>query len=188
LTFKHSRAVICATNESKQQKESDNKLVQSDCANIPKQPPQAYNDRNKSSNCQFLLSRKRFDLQAPSSWSQFSISNRLALAIPSTDKGYSKCTMYAVNFTEKRLQGIVEADPSWPVQSCSFGWEYNYTEIPYSTIATEVSFSTVFALTCLLIFASTERLGVRERLLANACAINLLPRSNRGWPSVRLDR
>lgn len=46
--------------------------------------------------------------------------------------------MYAVNFTEVLLSGIVEADPSWPVQACKYGWEYNFTEIPYSTAATDV--------------------------------------------------
>lgn len=46
--------------------------------------------------------------------------------------------MYAVNFTEMLAKGIIKADPSWPKQSCKNGWEYNFTEIPYSTIATEV--------------------------------------------------
>lgn len=45
--------------------------------------------------------------------------------------------MYAVNFTEKLAEGIVKGDPSWPRQPCKNGWEYNFTEIPYSTIATE---------------------------------------------------
>lgn len=46
--------------------------------------------------------------------------------------------MYAVNFTEMILNGVVKPDLSWPVQSCKYGWEYNFTEIPYSTIATEL--------------------------------------------------
>jgi hypothetical protein len=52
---------------------------------------------------------------------------------------YSKCSMYAVNFTDMLRNGIEKADPSWPVQSCQNGWEYNFTEIPYSTVATDVS-------------------------------------------------
>lgn len=47
--------------------------------------------------------------------------------------------MYAVNYEELLLNGIEEADSSWPVQSCQHGWEYNFTEIPYSTVATDVS-------------------------------------------------
>lgn len=48
--------------------------------------------------------------------------------------------MYAVNFTEMLANNIVKSDPSWPTQPCKHGWEYNFTEIPYSTIATEVRF------------------------------------------------
>lgn len=63
------------------------------------------------------------------------------------DDGYSKCSMYAVNFTElfatAEANGTAEllADPSWPMQPCVYGWEYDREEIPYSTIATEVSFA-----------------------------------------------
>ena len=46
--------------------------------------------------------------------------------------------MYAVNFTEMLAEGIVKANKSWPIQACKQGWEYNFTEIPYSTIATEL--------------------------------------------------
>lgn len=46
--------------------------------------------------------------------------------------------MYAVNFTELLSNGTVESDPSWPLQSCKNGWEYNFTDIPYSTVATEL--------------------------------------------------
>jgi hypothetical protein len=50
--------------------------------------------------------------------------------------------MYAVNFTEILLRGGVNESEKakWPIKPCSNGWEYNFTEIPYSTIATEVSF------------------------------------------------
>lgn len=52
--------------------------------------------------------------------------------------GYSKCSMYAVNFTYIRTLGIVKANSSWPQKSCTHGWEYDFTEIPYTTVATEV--------------------------------------------------
>jgi hypothetical protein len=64
---------------------------------------------------------------------------RRALAIPYDENGgYSKCTMYAVNFTQMHLIGKKQAEPDWPIQACAHGWEYNFTEIPYSTVATEV--------------------------------------------------
>lgn len=54
--------------------------------------------------------------------------------------GRSKCTMYAVNFTElMETNDMLMVDMSWPIQPCIHGWEYDRTEVPYSTIATEVS-------------------------------------------------
>ncbi|XP_017777599.1 PREDICTED: organic cation transporter protein-like [Nicrophorus vespilloides] len=64
----------------------------------------------------------------------FTTEERLNLAIP---KG-EKCRMYAVNYTEILQQGVVKPDPSWPTVACRNGWEYNYTDIPYKTIASEL--------------------------------------------------
>ncbi|KFB49337.1 AGAP006609-PA-like protein [Anopheles sinensis] len=50
---------------------------------------------------------------------------------------YSKCTMYAVNFTEVLANNIRTPDPSWPTQPCRNGWEYNFTDVPYQTAATD---------------------------------------------------
>jgi hypothetical protein len=50
--------------------------------------------------------------------------------------------MYAVNFTEMWDKRITEGDSSWPITDCMHGWEFNYTDIPYSTIASEVRDST----------------------------------------------
>ncbi|KAL9692215.1 hypothetical protein quinque_000008, partial [Culex quinquefasciatus] len=47
--------------------------------------------------------------------------------------------MYAVNFTEVLANNIRKADPSWPTQPCRSGWEYNFTDVPYRTAATDVS-------------------------------------------------
>ncbi|CRK95636.1 CLUMA_CG009094, isoform A [Clunio marinus] len=66
------------------------------------------------------------------------VEQRLALAIPRDKDGYVKCSMYAVNYTEILQKGIIKSDSSWPTQRCKYGWEYNFTEIPYSTIATEL--------------------------------------------------
>lgn len=76
-----------------------------------------------------------------------SVEERRALAIPvqyehgsEFDDGtasYSKCSMYAVNYTEVLANNIRKADPSWPTQSCKNGWEYNFTDVPYRTAATD---------------------------------------------------
>lgn len=60
------------------------------------------------------------------------------MAIPVDKDGYSKCTMYDVNYTEIILNGIRDADPSWPTRGCSHGWEFDFSDIPYETVATEV--------------------------------------------------
>lgn len=46
--------------------------------------------------------------------------------------------MYDVNYTEILSKNVHEADASWPIQSCKFGYEFDHSEIPYTTIATEV--------------------------------------------------
>nr|XP_029729164.1 organic cation transporter protein [Aedes albopictus] len=76
-----------------------------------------------------------------------SVEERRALAIPiqyehgtEFDDGiasYSKCSMYAVNYTEVLANNIRKADPTWPIQSCKNGWEYNFTDVPYRTAATD---------------------------------------------------
>lgn len=74
---------------------------------------------------------------------------RIALAIPPAITSgiseesitpYSRCSVYAVNFTELLEQGITTADPLWPIEKCQHGWEFNYTEIPYPSIAAEVNY------------------------------------------------
>lgn len=63
---------------------------------------------------------------------------RLSLAIPKTDGVYDKCSMYSMNFTDILERGIRNADVSWEKTTCKNGWEYNYTDIPYITISSEV--------------------------------------------------
>ncbi|XP_037723071.1 organic cation transporter protein [Drosophila subpulchrella] len=65
------------------------------------------------------------------------VEARLALSIPMTKGEYNNCYMYDVNYTEILAQGKVMADPKWPQVKCRHGWSYNFTEIPYSTVATE---------------------------------------------------
>lgn len=61
----------------------------------------------------------------------------MELAIPNTSSGRSKCSMYAVNFTDI-LQSGFGPNEDWPIKPCSHGWEYSLIDIPYATIATEV--------------------------------------------------
>ncbi|XP_032671207.1 organic cation transporter protein-like isoform X1 [Odontomachus brunneus] len=65
-------------------------------------------------------------------------AERIALAIPPGEDGRSRCTMYDVNYTELLLSGIREANLSWPTKGCTHGWEFNFTDIPYETVATEL--------------------------------------------------
>lgn len=65
---------------------------------------------------------------------------RVALAIPNTENGRSKCSMYAVDFTEVLRNGVINQE-NWPEKPCSHGWEYNKTEIPYETISTKVGWN-----------------------------------------------
>ncbi|XP_069680629.1 organic cation transporter protein [Periplaneta americana] len=66
---------------------------------------------------------------------------RLQLAIPPAKEGpvkHDRCSMYAVNLTEMWENGVTLGDPSWPVIPCRNGYEFNYSDIPYSTIASEL--------------------------------------------------
>lgn len=62
---------------------------------------------------------------------------RLALSIPVIDGEYSNCLMYNVNYTEQLANGVQQANPEWPTTSCRNGWSYNFTEIPYASIAAQ---------------------------------------------------
>lgn len=62
----------------------------------------------------------------------------MKLSIPLIDGEYSKCTMYAVNYTQLLIDNIRDPDPTWETQSCVNGYVFDRSEITYSTIATEV--------------------------------------------------
>lgn len=53
---------------------------------------------------------------------------------------FSRCHMYAVNFTEVMMSGIKTPDSTWPIKKCDNGWSFNYTGVPYASIAAEVYF------------------------------------------------
>ncbi|XP_054258921.1 organic cation transporter protein isoform X2 [Macrosteles quadrilineatus] len=56
-----------------------------------------------------------------------------------TEGSYEQCVVYDVDWTRVLSQGILQANVSWPTKACDHGWIYNSTEIPYSTIATELN-------------------------------------------------
>ncbi|KAK3925105.1 Organic cation transporter protein [Frankliniella fusca] len=63
---------------------------------------------------------------------------RLSLGVPREGAGFARCLQYDVNFTQLLLEGVREADPSWPTVPCRRGWEFNHTEVPYDSIAAEL--------------------------------------------------
>ncbi|XP_015127579.1 organic cation transporter protein isoform X1 [Diachasma alloeum] len=74
-------------------------------------------------------------------------SEKIALSIPLANAvemqtegatAFSRCQMYDVNFTEVMLSGIKVPDLSWGVKPCSNGWSFNFTAIPYASIAAEL--------------------------------------------------
>lgn len=69
----------------------------------------------------------------------FVVDCRIALSVPIEDDGeFSRCHVYDVNFTAVLEAGQRIANNSWPVKKCDHGWTYDFKEIPYSTISTEV--------------------------------------------------
>lgn len=67
------------------------------------------------------------------------IEERLALAIPVGSDGYEKCRMYDVNFTELVKNGVKEAGSTWNTVACKYGWEYDFSEVPYASISAELN-------------------------------------------------
>ncbi|XP_073959317.1 carcinine transporter-like [Choristoneura fumiferana] len=64
---------------------------------------------------------------------------RLAIPLEANSKfGYSRCSAYVANWTEVLASGRTVPDPTWPIEPCRFGWEFNISEIPYRTIASEL--------------------------------------------------
>ncbi|XP_052749076.1 carcinine transporter-like [Galleria mellonella] len=66
------------------------------------------------------------------------IADRRHLSIPITENGYEKCFVYDVDWKKVLKYGITEPDATWPVKKCDNHWEYNFTDVPYETIATQL--------------------------------------------------
>ncbi|KAM3955408.1 carcinine transporter [Aphomia sociella] len=66
------------------------------------------------------------------------VFERRHLSIPMTDDGYEKCFVYDVDWTKVLENGNTQPDKSWPTKKCQDRWEFNFTDIPYETIATQL--------------------------------------------------
>nr|XP_018897322.1 PREDICTED: organic cation transporter protein-like [Bemisia tabaci] len=69
----------------------------------------------------------------------FTETQKKKLSIPKSGGEYDRCSMFNVNYNELLASGKQEADPSWPVVGCRHGWDYNFTEIPYASIAAQLN-------------------------------------------------
>uniref|UniRef100_A0A224XLE8 Putative synaptic vesicle transporter svop n=1 Tax=Panstrongylus lignarius TaxID=156445 RepID=A0A224XLE8_9HEMI len=67
------------------------------------------------------------------------IEQQKLLSIPQLPDGsFEKCRVYVANWTDVLARGLTQSDPEWPTKPCDKGWEYDYTDVPYKTIATEL--------------------------------------------------
>ncbi|CAF4957211.1 unnamed protein product [Pieris macdunnoughi] len=65
---------------------------------------------------------------------------RRALAIPAKIGGqfsHDRCQMYSTNWSLALAQGRTTPDDEWPIVPC-VTWEYNRTDVPYETIASQL--------------------------------------------------
>ncbi|CAH0761922.1 unnamed protein product [Diatraea saccharalis] len=66
------------------------------------------------------------------------VEERRHLSIPLTTNGYDKCTVYDVDWNKVLQNGAVDPDAKWPIKKCDSKWEFNFTDVPYETIATQL--------------------------------------------------
>lgn len=68
------------------------------------------------------------------------VVERMSLAIPKDNNsrfGYSRCTAYDADW-KSVLDSGQKPDANWTTVPCQHGWEFNKSEIPYSTITSEL--------------------------------------------------
>ncbi|PZC72815.1 hypothetical protein B5X24_HaOG210560 [Helicoverpa armigera] len=69
------------------------------------------------------------------------VRSQRALAIPPSNNGpysHDRCKMYSTDFAQALAEGRTTPDDEWAVVPCQFGWEYNRSDVPYDTIASEL--------------------------------------------------
>ncbi|CAK1546443.1 unnamed protein product [Leptosia nina] len=67
----------------------------------------------------------------------FSVEMRRHIAIPRTEGKYEKCIVYDVDWQTVLTSGDLEPK-TWPTKKCDGKWEFNFTDVPYETIATQL--------------------------------------------------
>ncbi|GBP56641.1 Organic cation transporter 1 [Eumeta japonica] len=63
------------------------------------------------------------------------------LAIPAETNGqfsHSRCSMYSADWDKVLSEGRRTPDDEWKVVPCKNGWEFNFTDVPYETIASQL--------------------------------------------------
>ncbi|XP_028178927.1 carcinine transporter-like isoform X1 [Ostrinia furnacalis] len=66
------------------------------------------------------------------------VEERRHLSIPLSASGYDKCIVYDVDWTKLLQDGIREPNAKWPTRKCEEKWEFNFTDVPYETIASQL--------------------------------------------------
>ncbi|XP_039752594.1 organic cation transporter protein-like [Pararge aegeria] len=69
------------------------------------------------------------------------VEGRRALAIPPKTEGpyaHDRCHMYQADWTLALAQGRTTPDDEWPIVPCTGSWEYNRSDVPYETIASQL--------------------------------------------------
>ncbi|KAG6454672.1 hypothetical protein O3G_MSEX008812 [Manduca sexta] len=66
------------------------------------------------------------------------IEERRSLSIPLADDGtFERCVVYDVDWKKIIQDGVRVPDTKWPTKKCVGQWEFNFTDVPYETIATQ---------------------------------------------------
>lgn len=52
---------------------------------------------------------------------------------------FSRCKMYITDYADVVRRNQTEPSPDWTIGDCQHGWSYNQTDVPYLSIAAEVS-------------------------------------------------
>ncbi|XP_059046818.1 carcinine transporter-like [Achroia grisella] len=66
------------------------------------------------------------------------VDERRHLSIPISNDGYERCLVYDVDWAQILQDGVTTPNIEWPTKQCNNGWEFNFTDIPYETIATQL--------------------------------------------------
>ncbi|KAL0809397.1 hypothetical protein ABMA28_011584 [Loxostege sticticalis] len=66
------------------------------------------------------------------------VEERRHLSIPLSGSDYDKCQVYDVDWLKVIQDGVRDPDTKWPTKKCEERWEFNFTDVPYETIATEL--------------------------------------------------